>query len=419
VRQNIDILFVHLPTSFIVSQNPQVEGVNQHRYIFDSQVPSPARPSYLARCDSDSGLVLLNAGTAHGVTIGAEFVYAPHDSHASGKPVHTFIINNSASFFSTLKHAKNTPCHSLPTVFTVFQATPGEGGTIRLYLSADHNSACLISVRQDIRRLPHNIEFVNSPSDAHLELSVQENQVVVSVRDRKATVYGFNHKFPTSRDNLTSFLEKAVFFYRERDRHTSIDSEVAKNVTLEFYKLGPIRSKFEDILEYELGASDPNFFSADTINFIVEEGGFYGVKLTNLSSDDLYPTLFYFDNSDLSISNVYHFHRYPRTNQYYPVGTYYEPPFSGSNTAEAPLKSNGGTLTIGYGSGGMPPFSYAIPEGRNIGFLKLLVSTRPIQSTAGTWPCLCRLETDGSHTLDGGEYWGTLTIPMIQRRVST
>jgi len=75
-------------------------------------------------------------------------------------------------------------------------------------------------------------------------------------------------------------------------------------------------------------------------------------------------------------------------------------------------------LTIGYGSGGMPPFSYLAPEGRNIGFLKLLVSTRPIYSTAGTWPCLCLLDSDGPSTLDRGEYWGTLTIPMIQRRVS-
>jgi len=67
----------------------------------------------------------------------------------------------------------------------------------------------------------------------------------------------------------------------------------------------------------------------------------------------------------------------------------------------------------------MPPFSYPIPERRNIEFLKLVVSTRPIYSNAGTWPCLCRLESDGPSMLDGGEYWGTLTIPMIQRRVSS
>ena len=292
--------------SFTVSQNPQVEGVNQHRYIFDLKVPSPAHPSYLARYDSNSGLILLNAGTAHGVTIGAEFAfYAAHDSHASRKTLHTFIVNKSASFFSTLSLANDAPCQSLPMVFTVFQANPSLGGTIHLCLSADDGSTCL----HDIQRLPLNIELVNSPDDAHLELTVRDNQVVVSVRDRKATAYGFDHKFPIMKaipHDIASFLEKAGSFYRELDRHTAIDSEVAKIVTLEFYKLGANPSKFKDIPERQLGASGPNLYSGDTINFIVEEGSVYGVKLTNLSCRDLYPTLFYLDNSDLSISNVHH-----------------------------------------------------------------------------------------------------------------
>jgi len=306
--RKIAILFVRLPTPFIVSQNPQVEGTNQHRYIFGSKVPSSARPSYLARYNAESNLILLSAGTAHGITLGAEFAfYLTHDPHPFGKPLCTFIVDNSASFFSTLKPTNDAPRHSLPTVFTVFQATPGEGGTIRLYLPPDHNSTSLISVFRDIRHSLHNVEFVNSPDDAHLELTVRDNQVIVSVRDRKATLYGFNYKFPTmlTLPDLTSFLEKAACFYRERDRHTGIDSEVAKMVTLDFYKLGASLSKFEDISECQLGESGPNLYSADTINFIVEEGCVYGVKLTNMSSDDLYPTLFYFDNSDLSISNVY------------------------------------------------------------------------------------------------------------------
>ena len=415
----VETLFVwQLMISFIVSQNPQVEGINQHRYIFNSKVPSSARPSYLARYDSNSGLVLLNAGTAHGITLEAEFaLYAAHNSHTSGKPLHTFIVNNSASFFSTLRTASGISCQSLPTTFTVFHSKPGVGGTIRLYLSPGDNPACL----HDIRRLPQarNLEFVDSPDDAHLELTIRDNRVVVSVRDTKAMVYGFDHKFPTmpaTWHNLTSFLETAGCFYQELDHHTNISPEVAKIITLEFYKLGATPSKFKDIPECQLGASGPNLYSANIIDFMVEEDCVYGVKLTNSSSHDLYPTLFYLDNSDLSISNVFHFLRIPELINTPLAGTYYEPPFSGSNIPEAPLKSNGGTLTIGYGSGGMPPFSYTVPDGRNIGFLKLLVSTRPIHSTAGTWPCLCRLEVDGPLTLDRGESWGTLTIPMIQRR---
>ena len=158
MRQNldIDVPFVQLLTTLIVSQNPQVEGINQHRYIFNSKVPPPFRPSYLARYDSEYGIFLLNAGTAHGVTLGAEF--AAQDTHPPGKPLHTgtFVINNSASFFSTLRPANDASWQSLPEVFTVFQVKPG-GGTIRLYLSSSRNSPCLISVCDDIRDSPHDV----------------------------------------------------------------------------------------------------------------------------------------------------------------------------------------------------------------------------------------------------------------------
>ena len=127
-------------------------------------MPSPARPSYLAQYNSDSGLILLNAGTAHGVTLEAEFDFYPtYDLHPFGDPLRTFVVDNSASFFSTLKPANDAPFDSIPTDFTVFQAKPGKD------LHPDHSSACLI---RDIRRLLHNAKFVNSPNDAQMELAV-------------------------------------------------------------------------------------------------------------------------------------------------------------------------------------------------------------------------------------------------------
>ena len=271
----------------------------------------PARPSYLARYDSEYGIFLLNAGTAHGITLGAEFTFhVAQKTYPPGKPLYTFVVNNSASFFSTLRLANDASWQSLPMIFTVFQVKPGLGSTIRLYLSSGRKPPCLISVCDDIRNSSHDVELVNSPDDAHLELIFRNNQVVVSVCDSKATIYGFNHQFPTmqvTRHNLTSFLEKAGSFYRERNRHTGIDSEVAQVLTLEFYKLGATHTKFEDMPDPQLGESGPNLYSADTIDFIVEEGCVYGVKLTNLSSRDLYPTLFYLDSNDLSIGNVCHF----------------------------------------------------------------------------------------------------------------
>ncbi|KIM41797.1 hypothetical protein M413DRAFT_27370 [Hebeloma cylindrosporum] len=320
--------YINLP-----GQNPQIEGVNQYRYIFNSEASSSACQLYLARRDFDSDLVVLNAGTAHGVTPGAEFViFAGNDSHPSRTPLATFIVYKSTSFFSILRPTSDVSCQSsdLPKVFTIFQEKPGQGGTLRLYLPTE---SILI---HDIRHSVHNVEFVDSRDDAHLEITSQDNQVVVSVRDKKATACGFEHKISITRPNLTAFLEKAECFYRERDHQADIDLGVVNFVTLEFYKLGATHSRFRNIPECHLGALGPNLYSADrkTIEFIVEEGCHYGVKLTNSCPRDLYPSVLYFDNNlnDLIIKH------------------YYGAPFGGSNIPEGPLKGDGGTLTIGYGT---------------------------------------------------------------------
>ena len=70
---------------------------------------------------------------------------------------------------------------------------------------------------------------------------------------------------------MKAIPQNAERFYRERDRHTTIDSEVAKIVSLELYKLGPGPNPFK-ISECQLGASGPNLYSADIIDFIVEGG---------------------------------------------------------------------------------------------------------------------------------------------------
>ena len=60
-------------TSF--SQNPQCEGINQSRIIFNSRVADPKRPLYEIKMDpEDSVSYVLEAGEAHGISIDAQFV---------------------------------------------------------------------------------------------------------------------------------------------------------------------------------------------------------------------------------------------------------------------------------------------------------------------------------------------------------
>lgn len=102
---------------------------------------------------------------------------------------------------------------------------------------------------------------------------------------------------------------------------------------------------------------------------------------------------------------------------------YYTTDFAnGPHPLEPPLK-RGGTLTLGYGSGGVPPHTYPIRQGHDtdVGFLKIYLSTKAYD--------LSGITQDGAFTLDQSrapnrwrhrvvDTWDTLLIPVIQRRNS-
>jgi hypothetical protein len=264
-----------------------------------------------------------------------------------------------------------------------------------------------------MRACGDDFQFVYSQDQAHLELCVQKNQVVITVRDTKATQQG-RYQLATMavpRDTLGPFLQEAQASFRKRD-HCGPDTDLIRDVSVEFYKLQDMPSFFEDMFEPELWPSSSNLYGDGTIH--VEDGCFYGVKLINNGPYELYPSLFYFDSSDLSCIRRSFLCMRILISSFRSTGTYYQPPSSGPYVLEPPLKKNGGTLTIGYGSGGMPPFSYSLSGEINVGFLKLYISTRPLNSSSATGPCLCSsgAQYDG-HAVK--ETWGTITIPMIQR----
>ena len=276
------------------SQSPQCEGLHQDRYLFNAKVVSPAPVSYVPRYDPSFKAIVVNAGIAHGVTDGAEFAfYAAQESNPRGKPLGTYIVDKATSFYSTMKPAGGLSISALPSGLAAFQTQIGQGSALRLYDSG-RVEEILRARGYDLR----DIQFVDSRDKAHLELVIQESHLVITVRDAKATRHG-RYQLPTMEftwDKFGSFLYKAQSFYRELDR-SSVDIYVTKDIGVEFYRLQEMPSFFEDN-EPELWPSSSNLLQAGMIHLVVEEGCSYGVKLTNNGPYDLYPSLFYFDNSD-------------------------------------------------------------------------------------------------------------------------
>ncbi|KAF8875731.1 caspase domain-containing protein [Gymnopilus junonius] len=381
----------------IPGQNPQCEGVHQNRYLFDGKVTRPIRQYYTV--EFKEGEIALGAGAVHGVVKGAEFkVYK--DEETLDSLLATLFVDSVGPFSATLKVCPD--CSRI-------QSKAGERVDLRLYIPLeDEFLPCFrawLSLTQLGKDNVHNILLLDSSEGADVELAMRNDKVVCLYRDERITQFGLKQAYfdvePTI-DEVARVL-KALAQYFWKLNLTNNNQEIMNSIKVEFYQLDPSDVDFdEDIGIPQMTTILPNICEKNAIDFVVDEDAPYGIKITNNSNYDFYPHLFYFDNSDLSIAG------------------YYQPPTSGPYTLDVPLKANGGSLTIGYGSGGVAPFSYFLRDNQvvDVGFLKLFISTKPLDLSIITqlspFGDLARDISEDSK--NAGETWGTITLPVVQRR---
>jgi len=130
---------------------------------------------------------------------------------------------------------------------------------------------------------------------------------------------------------------------------------------------------------------------------ITFDDSWYAIKIRNKTKLDLYPSLFYFDNCNLSITSLY------------------EPP----NRATPPLRA-GQSLVIGTGSAGGVPCALVFRESQviEVGFLKLFLATKYVELSDVEQASPFCLSTRGTarYSLKPPLIWDTIIIPVIVRR---
>ncbi|KAF8875735.1 hypothetical protein CPB84DRAFT_1689513 [Gymnopilus junonius] len=152
-------------------------------------------------------------------------------------------------------------------------------------------------------------------------------------------------------------------------------------------------------------ANATNLCRNKVIDFVPVKDAAYGLKLINKSGRDLYPYVFYFDNTNLSIRPFYK-----------SISTALE-----GAKVDSPLKMNG-SLTIGYGAGGVNPFYFQLEPGRDmdVNFLKIFVCTAPVDFSL--------MEQESPFVVTRGmaqkpppkrkrnDVWDSILVPVIHRR---
>ncbi|KAF8958347.1 caspase domain-containing protein [Flammula alnicola] len=271
-------------------QSPHCEGLNLQRCIFTTTSPSTEYfvPAYTRTRNNGPFAVILNGGAAHGLSVGDEFaVYPDMDCQ---RPSGTLIIEEVGSFYSIMRPAHTGFPMGNSAVATRVKEERQQ--PLRIYSRPGDKVFEFLSPLRDSAQGFSGFVIVLTPEESNIDISLQDDQAIVRLRNMGNT-QGLRIE-PTASE-LARILKASWQFFSELDR-TEDFPDITQCVQVHIYelKMSPIR--FPGAPTAELQASEAVPYASDS--FTLRQGSYYGLKLTNNSRYNLYPTVQYFDPSN-------------------------------------------------------------------------------------------------------------------------
>lgn len=289
-------------------QNPQCEGYFQDRVLFDAEL-SESRAVHVVH--RDGKVYTLAAGSVHGVSPGSVYaVYAAGDQATLGKaPLGFLRVSQVHSTKSTLVPTSDTtPLALLPGHSAyALQHSAGVEQSLTLHATAEHRTSLLQVVDRhmqdfgEVAARPLDIRF-NDHGAADLAVTINAAELHVSMLYPPIQACGL-HELPfgiaLTPGDVYDTLSAALHFFWHLKR-TSPQQPLRGQVDIEFHRLREVPPD-GDFDEPTYGPHGSNLNVASMITLLVDNNAAYGITLVNNSSFPLYPSLFYFSGSDLSI----------------------------------------------------------------------------------------------------------------------
>ncbi|KAK0194157.1 caspase domain-containing protein [Armillaria mellea] len=401
-------------------QTPHLEGKHLHRFLFDSSQDSVENSRILCRREDGKFYFTLYAGSLHGITKGSTFGIYLTDLSSDSYSLSTAVVDEVGTFVSCL-----TP--SEPALFATYKnrrvwyAQLIEVSEARLLI---HYSPPALMTRILTEDQEPNFTVpvctTKDPDQADLCVAL-ERKTVYFERGHRNSLYapcvGFSPRL-----SYFSSIDDVTGVRRVIDHFAHFTSHLTMTSPFPMSDLASIKMK----RLVHVGSN--HFPDGENLLSTVEDGKYiqlnvdtslppnqrpnYGFTIQNESDVNLYAYLFYFDASTLEID------------------AWYSSSMSSSNSVlrsvDTYLECNS-TLTLGFGNGGMSPFTFTIPDGQEVDvcFFKFFVTTQPVDlgiiSRPSPFSALTVRQRGGNHlpsppVLDMS--WASMTIPVIQRRIS-
>jgi hypothetical protein len=258
------------------------------------------------RIDGDKYIV--EAGAAHGITYGAEFaMYNTRDIHPTTEPLGNLKVITIEPFSTTVEVMSGSS-FDLGTEVFALQTCAGQEVDLRLHVPLDGKLMSVFeALAEEMKQkgpAPMKIKFEEKKECAYLDIAFEDDHIVFNIMDPLVTVHGLNRLPYSVKPNVNDLYHiiRAAAHYHWHLRRTSSERILQKKVTIEFFQIRYVEGQYTDDLEPIIVRDGENLVRDNVVELIADEDVMYGVKILNHTTLDLYPSLFLFDNSDLSIS---------------------------------------------------------------------------------------------------------------------
>lgn len=240
----------------------------------------------------------MEAGAVHGITKGAQFgVYKDRVSKDTQLGI---IAARQTDPFTTTLEIISDPSRLLPEEGYALQTRVRIEERLRLHVYTNAPPS-LIEILQSTA----SQEFLLVEKEkAELSFTLEKEGVVVNILDSFVAALGLTRMpfyIEPNADAISNLIHAAAHFYFYLNRKSKMQALHGK-IDVIFTEVVQSKEEYDDYLQPVIQPIGPNLNRENIIDLQVQDDKMYGMKITNNSDTALYPSLFFFDNSDLSIS---------------------------------------------------------------------------------------------------------------------
>jgi hypothetical protein len=255
----------------------------------------------------------MEAGAAHGVANGTEFiVYQDPEFPPRNAPLGTLVVRDISAFSSTLDVPLGSTRFALAQPSYALQSNAGAAEGLRLHMARDETLARVFEAfvqKLQLASPTHTNIVLVDKEQAELAIEIEDSHVIFNILNPFVTKFGLVRlpfQITPNIDDVYPVICAAVHYHWHLHR-TNKKAHLQNRVRIEFMKLKQDDEDFDEDFNLILRPDGPNLNIGGVVDIVVDEDAIYGINIINDTALALYPSLFFFDNSDFSISECFAF----------------------------------------------------------------------------------------------------------------